>query len=74
MTFDKNDIPFIVIILGMLFYLLVSNFTYYQEVKTELKRVEEYNHAILIRIIQIEQTQEKISVELDSLRSIYLRK
>ena len=74
MIFDKNDIPFLIIVFSFFAFLLYTNYQHNQRVEEKLKQVLDYNFSVIVRQSREEEQINKISVEIDSLRVLYLRK
>jgi len=74
MYFDRQDIPFLLIVCVIIGLLLYSNYQREERLEQSLKTLADYNYSVIIRQIQIDQKIDKISVDIDSVRDIYLRK
>jgi hypothetical protein len=70
MIFEKDDAAMILILLGFMFWLTYSNYTFIARVDEKLTEVREFNYSLLIR-------QAHISLRMDTMRykidSLYLR-
>jgi hypothetical protein len=70
MIFEKDDAAMILILLGFMFWLTYSNYTFISRVDEKLTEVREFNYSLLIR-------QAHISLRMDTMRykidSLYLR-
>jgi len=74
MIFDKSDIPFLIIVFLSFAFLLYTNYQHNQKIEEKLKEVLDYNFTVIVRQARTEDQLNKISVEIDSLRALYLRK
>jgi hypothetical protein len=70
MIFDKDDVPFIVIILGFVAWVTYSNYAFISRVDKKLEEMRELNYSLLIRQAHISTKQDVIKNRIDSL---YLR-
>jgi hypothetical protein len=70
MTFEKDDVAMILILLGFMFWLAYNNYTFISRVDEKLTEVRDFNYSLLIR-------QAHISLRMDTMRykidSLYLR-
>jgi energy-coupling factor transporter transmembrane protein EcfT len=70
MIFEKDDAAMILILLGFMFWLTYSNYTFISRVDEKLTEVRDFNYSLLIR-------QAHISLRMDTMRykidSLYLR-
>lgn len=71
MTFEKDDVVMIFILLGFMSLLTYNNYTFISRVDEKLTEVRDFNYSLLIR-------QAHMSLRLDTIRykldSVYLHK
>ena len=71
MILEKDDEATTLILVGLMFFLTYSNYTFIARVDEKLTEVREFNYSLLIRQAHISLRMDTIKYKIDSL---YLRK
>jgi len=68
MTFDKDDVVFLMIAIGYMAWNSYQNYTFTKEVNRKMEEVVDYNYTLLLRQARISSRLDEIEASQDSIR------
>lgn len=67
MMFHRDDVPFIVILLGFFAWMAYSNYAFISRVDKKLEEIEDFSYSLLLRQAHISTKQDIMASRIDSL-------